>query len=84
MFTCVHSPRDDGAVRGTAKQEAAARAEAAAVDAVSVTRERGEGKLREVSCAVDTKCFIDGAGGEQGRREGNAAQFIGVVLESSK
>lgn len=81
-LTCLRPPGDDGSVRGAAEQVAATGAEAAAVNPVAVTRQRGERKLREVGRAVDTKGLITGGGGQEGGREGAAAHLVCVVPES--
>ncbi len=81
-LTCLRPPRYDAAVCGAAEQVAATRAKAATVDPVTVTRERREGKLREISRAVNTEGLITGGGGEEGRGEGAAAHLIRVVPES--
>lgn len=83
LLTCVRAPHQGGAVRGAAEQEAAAGAEAAAADAVAVTRQRRARNLGEVLRAVNTKAFITGAGGQERRREGAAADFVRVMPESA-
>ena len=80
-LTCPRDPHDHRAVRGAAEQVAAARAEAAAVDPVPVTRQRGEGELREVRGVVNTEGLVPGGGGQQGRREGAAAHLVRVLLQ---
>lgn len=75
-------PHDGGAVRGAAEQVAAAGAEAAAVDAVTVARQRGKGELREVGRVVNAEGFVPGAGRQERRREGAAADLVCVVPES--
>lgn len=81
-LTCVRAPHQDVPVRGAAEQVAAAGAEAAAVNPVAVTRERREGELREVGRVVNTEGFITGAGDQQRRREGAAADLVGVMSKS--
>lgn len=81
-LTCLSPPRDGGSIRGAADQVGAARAEAAAVNPVAVTRERREGELREVSRAVHTEGLITGGGGEEGWGEGAAADLICVLSKS--
>lgn len=73
------APHHDGSVSGAAQQEAAAPAEAAAVNTVAMTRERGERKLREVGFAIKTNRLIAGGGGQEGWREGTAAHLVCVM-----
>ncbi len=79
--TRLRAPRDGGPVRGAAEQVAPARAEAAAVDPVAVTRERGERELGEVLRGVNAKGFVAGAGRQEGGGEGAAADLVRVVPE---
>lgn len=58
-------PDHRGGVRGAGGQELPAGAEAAAVDAVTVTRQRREGQLGEVPGSVDPDRFVPGAGGQE-------------------
>lgn len=81
-LTCLRAPRDDRAVRGAAEQEAAAGAEAAAVDPVTVTGERRKRQLREVSGVVDAEGFVTRAGRQERRREGAPADLVRVMPES--
>lgn len=80
-LTCPRAPHDHRAVRGAAEQVAAARAEAAAVNPVPVTRQRGAGELREVRGVINTEGLIPGGGGQQGWREGAAAHLVRVLLQ---
>ena len=79
----VRAPHHHGTVRGAAGEEAAAGAEAAAVNAVAVARQGREGELREVGRVVDAQRFIDGAGRQEGGREGAAAELVRVVPEGA-
>lgn len=65
------------------EQEAAAGAEAAAVDPVAVTPERRKGKLREVGRGINTERFITGGGRQEGWREGTAGDLICMMSESA-
>lgn len=76
------APHHGGSIRGAAEQVAATRAKAAAVNPVVVARERGERKLREVGCAVNTNGLITGRGGQERRREGAAAHLVCVMSKS--
>lgn len=82
-LTCFDAPHDDRAVCGAAEQEAAAGAEAAAVDPVAVTPERRKGKLREVGRGINTERFITGGGRQEGWREGTAGDLICMMSESA-
>lgn len=75
-------PHHDGSVRGAADQVVATWAESAAVNPVAVTQQWGEGKLREVSSAVNTNSLITGGGGQENRGEGAAVHLIRVLSES--
>lgn len=56
-------PNHRGGVRGAGDEELPAGAEAAAVDAVAVSRQRRERQLGEVPGVVDTEGFVPGARG---------------------
>lgn len=79
----VRPPQPDGAVRGAAEQEAAAGAEAAAVDPVAVARQRRVRKLGEVRRVVNAKRFISRAGHQEGLRQGAAADLVRVMSKSA-
>lgn len=79
LLTCLRAPHDSRSVCGAAEQVAATGAEAAAVNSVAMTRQRREGKLRKVCGVINAQGFIDGAGGQQRRREGAAAHLVCVV-----
>lgn len=75
------APQPGGSVRGAAEQVSAAGAEAAAVDPVTVTRERGERQLREVGRAVHADGLVTRGGGQEGRRESAAAHLLRMMSE---
>lgn len=79
----VHGPHQRGGVGGAGGQEAAAGAEAAAVDAVAMALQRGEGQLREVAGVVKPDGFVTGARGQQAAGEGAPVDVIQVVLQSA-
>jgi len=76
----VGGPNHRGCVRGAGGQELSAGAEAAAVDAVSVSRQRREGQLGEVAGVVYPEGFVPGARGKQFAGEGTRVDVISVVL----
>lgn len=79
----VHGPHQRGGVGGAGGQEAAAGAEAAAVDAVAMALQRGEGQLGEVAGVVKPDGFVTGTRGQQAAGEGAPVDVIQVVLQSA-
>lgn len=79
-----HGPDQRGGVGGTRGQELAAGAEAAAVDAVAVTRQRRERRLGEVPRVVHPEGFVARARGQQFAREGAAVDVIPMVLQPAQ
>lgn len=59
----VHRPHHRRGIGGAGGQVLSAGAEAAAVDSVAVSGQRGEGQLAEVSTGVNTDALVRGAGG---------------------
>lgn len=82
-LTCVRAPHHGGSIRGAAEQKAATGAEATAVNAVAMARQRRIRKFREVSCAINTESFIPGAGRQEGWGEGTAADLVCVVSKGA-
>lgn len=74
-------PHHRGGVGGAGRQVLAARAEAAAVHAVPVARERRERELGEVLGGVESHGFIRRAGGKERGGEGAAVHIITVSLD---
>lgn len=79
-LTCHHGPDHRGRIGWARGEELSARAEAAAVDAVAMSRQRRKGQLREVAGVVYPQGFVPGARGEQFGREGAPVDIVSMVL----
>lgn len=76
----VHRPHHGGGIGGAGGQVLTAGAEAAAVDPVAVSGQRGEGQLAEVSGGVNADAFVRGAGGQQRAGESTAVHIVSMTL----
>lgn len=79
-LTAAHRPHHRGGIRGAGRQVLAAGAETAAVDPVTVARERRERELGEVSGGVDPDGFIGRAGGQERGGKCAAIHIIAMTL----
>lgn len=74
-----HGPDHRGCVCGAGGEELPAGAEATAVDAVAVSRQRRERQLREVLSVIYPDGFVTGAGGQQFGGEGTPVDIVLMV-----